>query len=374
MIESGIAGFEVSGWYDAGEVGTLIETNRTVLENMRETITLLQKYYARPSFVALHELLAVPAPGAIPLSSGYLSLDLQPLTLVGAALLMQVPTTFQEFRGVFEKDRALARRFQKIDVNEPTIEDTIKIIAGLRSSFEQHHNVRYTPDAIKSAVELSARYIHDRKLPDKAIDVIDEVGAMQMLVPPSRRKKVITTKEIEAVVATMARIPPKSVSADDKNTLQHLDADLKRVVFGQDPAIDALASAINEDRHVPMLEAAIRWTARALDANEVLIRDMVRKKANWVLKLAGLDAKTLGVLCAQVERLAAFAGKRHALLCRLLAFGVVLGSAVSPASQTAGRRRGMVAAPGAAGLCSRYAWLDPGSCACSPWLVPITCH
>src|ERR671913_1655384 len=116
-------------------------------------------------------------------------------------------TTYKEFRNHFEKDRALLRRFQKIDVNEPTIEDTIKIIAGLRSSFEQHHNVRYTPDAVKSAVELSARYIHDRKLPDKAIDVIDEVGAMQMLVPPSRRKKVITTKEIEAVVATMARIP-----------------------------------------------------------------------------------------------------------------------------------------------------------------------
>ena len=121
-------------------------------------------------------------------------------------------TTYKEFRNHFEKDRALLRRFQKIDVNEPTVEDTIKIIAGLRSSFEQHHNVRYTPDAVKSAVELSARYIHDRKLPDKAIDVIDEVGAMQMLVPPSRRKKVITPKEIEAVVATMARIPPKSVS------------------------------------------------------------------------------------------------------------------------------------------------------------------
>src|SRR6478609_1615236 len=140
-------------------------------------------------------------------------------------------TTYKEFRNHFEKDRALLRRFQKIDVNEPTVEDTIKIIAGLRSSFEEHHGVRYTPDAVKSAVELSDRYIHDRKLPDKAIDVIDEVGAMQMLVPPSRRKKVITPKEIEAVVATMARIPPKSVSADDKQVLEHLEADLKRVVF-----------------------------------------------------------------------------------------------------------------------------------------------
>jgi ATP-dependent Clp protease ATP-binding subunit ClpA len=157
-------------------------------------------------------------------------------------------TTYKEFRKHFEKDRALLRRFQKIDVNEPTIEDTIKIITGLRSSFEQHHKVRYTTDAIKSAVELSARYIHDRKLPDKAIDVIDEVGAMQMLVPPSRRKKTITTKEIEAVVATIARIPPKSVSTDDKRVLETLDADLKRVVFGQDMAIEKLASAIKLSR------------------------------------------------------------------------------------------------------------------------------
>ncbi len=157
-------------------------------------------------------------------------------------------TTYKEFRNHFEKDRALLRRFQKIDVNEPTVEDTIKILAGLRSSFEGHHNVRYTTDAIKSAVELSARYIHDRKLPDKAIDVIDEVGAMQMLVPPSRRKKVITVKEIEAVVATMARIPPKSVSTDDKRVLENLEADLKRVVFGQDIAIEKLASAIKLSR------------------------------------------------------------------------------------------------------------------------------
>src|SRR3982750_3958335 len=160
-------------------------------------------------------------------------------------------TTYKEFRNHFEKDRALLRRFQKIDVNEPTIEDTIKIIAGLRSSFEGHHNVRYTPDAIKSAVELSARYIHDRKLPDQAIDVIDEVGAMQMLVPPSRRKKIITPKEIEAVVATMARIPPKSVSTDDKRVLETLDADLKRVVFGEDIAIEKLASAMKLPRPGP---------------------------------------------------------------------------------------------------------------------------
>jgi ATP-dependent Clp protease ATP-binding subunit ClpA len=157
-------------------------------------------------------------------------------------------TTYKEFRNHFEKDRALLRRFQKIDVNEPTIEDTIKILAGLRSAFEDHHKVKYTPDAIKAAVELSARYINDRKLPDKAIDVIDEVGAMQMLVPANKRKKMITAKEIEAVIATMARIPPKSVSTDDKKTLETLEGDLKRVVFGQDTAIEVLASAIKLSR------------------------------------------------------------------------------------------------------------------------------
>ena len=157
-------------------------------------------------------------------------------------------TTYKEFRNHFEKDRALLRRFQKIDVNEPTIEDTIKIITGLRSAFEQHHSVKYTPDAIKAAVELSARYINDRKLPDKAIDVIDEVGAMQMLVPPSRRKKTITTREIEQVIATMARIPPKSVSKDDTAALANLDTDLKRVVFGQNEAIEKLSSAIKLSR------------------------------------------------------------------------------------------------------------------------------
>src|SRR3546814_2721721 len=134
-------------------------------------------------------------------------------------------TTYKEFRNHFEKDRALLRRFQKIDVNEPTVEDTIKIMQGLKPYFEEHPKVLYTPDAIKSAVELSARYINDRKLPDKAIDVIDEVGASQMLVPPSKRKKTITAREVEAVVATIARIPPKSVSTDDKKVLETLDAD-----------------------------------------------------------------------------------------------------------------------------------------------------
>ena len=157
-------------------------------------------------------------------------------------------TTYKEFRNHFEKDRALLRRFQKIDVNEPTVEDTIKILRGLKSAFEGHHKVTYTPDAIKTAVELSARYINDRKLPDKAIDVIDEVGAMQMLVPPSRRKKKITAREIEAVIATMARIPPKSVSSDDKKALENLERDLKRVVFGQDAAVERLSTAMKLSR------------------------------------------------------------------------------------------------------------------------------
>ncbi len=168
--------------------------------------------------------------------------------LSGGAIRCIGSTTYKEFRNHFEKDRALLRRFQKIDVNEPTIEDTIRILAGLRSAFEQHHSVRYTPDAIKAAVELSARYINDRKLPDKAIDVIDEVGAMQMLVVPSKRKKVITPREIEAVIATMARIPPKTVSSDDKTVLETLPTDLKRVVFGQDKAIEVLSSAIKLSR------------------------------------------------------------------------------------------------------------------------------
>ena len=157
-------------------------------------------------------------------------------------------TTYKEFRNHFEKDRALLRRFQKIDVNEPTIEDTVKILKGLKSAFEKHHKVTYTADALKTAVELSARYINDRKLPDKAIDVVDEVGAMQMLVPPSKRRKKITAREIEQVIATLARIPPKSVSKDDKAALENLERDLKQVVFGQDAAVHKLSTAMKLSR------------------------------------------------------------------------------------------------------------------------------
>jgi ATP-dependent Clp protease ATP-binding subunit ClpA len=153
-------------------------------------------------------------------------------------------TTYKEYRQYFEKDRALVRRFQKIDVVEPTIPDTIKIMMGIKPYYEEFHKVRYTIDAIKAAVDLSAKYINDRKLPDKAIDVIDEVGASQMLLPESRRKKVIGVKEVEDVVATMARIPPKTVSKDDTEALRTLEEDLKAAVFGQEKALHALASAI----------------------------------------------------------------------------------------------------------------------------------
>ena len=157
-------------------------------------------------------------------------------------------TTYKEYRNHFEKDRALLRRFQKVDVNEPSLEDTVKILRGLKPYYEKHHKVRYTAEAIRTAVELSDRYIGDRKLPDKAIDVVDEAGAAQMLRPKSRRKKVISVKDVEAVVAKIARIPPRNVSADDKAVLKTLARDLKTMVFGQDKAISALSSAIKLSR------------------------------------------------------------------------------------------------------------------------------
>src|SRR3982751_1347084 len=152
-------------------------------------------------------------------------------------------TTYKEYRQHFEKDRALVRRFQKIDVNEPSMEDAVKILRGLKPYYEKHHKVRYTNEAIRAAVELSARYIGDRKLPDKAIDVIDEVGAAQMLLPESKRKKTIAVKDVEAVIATLVRIPAKTVNKDDKVTLNNLDRDLMTMVFGQDKAIDDLGAS-----------------------------------------------------------------------------------------------------------------------------------
>ena len=157
-------------------------------------------------------------------------------------------TTYKEYRSYFEKDRALVRRFQKIDVDEPSIDDAVKILRGLKPYYEKHHRVRYTAEAIRTAVELAARYINDRKLPDKAIDVIDEVGAAQKLLPESKRKKMIGVKDVEAVVAKIARIPPKSVSREDQKTLLNLERDLKTVVFGQTLAIESISTAIKMSR------------------------------------------------------------------------------------------------------------------------------
>src|SRR5918992_112326 len=157
-------------------------------------------------------------------------------------------TTYNEYRGVFEKDHALSRRFQKIDVIEPSVDETVEILKGLKSRFEAHHSVKYTANALTTAAELSARYINDRHLPDKAIDVIDEAGAAQRIAPKAKQKKIIGKPEIEEIIAKIARIPPRSVSTDDRSALANLDRDLKAVVFGQDAAIDALASAIKMAR------------------------------------------------------------------------------------------------------------------------------
>jgi ATP-dependent Clp protease ATP-binding subunit ClpA len=157
-------------------------------------------------------------------------------------------TTFTEYRGIFEKDAALSRRFQKVDVTEPTVEQTVAILRGLKSRFEEHHGVKYSSGALSAAAELSARFITDRHLPDKAIDVIDEAGAAQRILPKSKQKKTIGKGEIEEIISKIARVPPQSVSQDDRSKLQTLDRDLKSVVFGQDPAIDALSAAIKMAR------------------------------------------------------------------------------------------------------------------------------
>jgi ATP-dependent Clp protease ATP-binding subunit ClpA len=169
-------------------------------------------------------------------------------SLANGKLRCMGSTTYKEYRSHFEKDRALVRRFQKIDIHEPSVEDTVKILKGLKSYFEAHHSVNYTNEALRTAVELSSRYINDRKLPDKAIDVIDEVGASRMLLPKNKRRKKVTVKDVEETVAMIARIPPKSVSSDDREALKTLEMDLKTMVFGQDIAITALASAIKLSR------------------------------------------------------------------------------------------------------------------------------
>ena len=214
-------------------------------ERLKAVISELEEYEGGILFI--DEIHTVIGAGATSGGSMDASNLLKP-ALQSGTLRCIGSTTYKEYRSYFEKDRALVRRFQKIDINEPSIEDAVKILRGLKPYYEKFHRVRYTAEAIRTAVELAARYINDRKLPDKAIDVIDEVGAAQNLVPPARRRKLITVKEIEAVVAKIARIPPKSVSRDDKQVLQALERDLKTVVFGQDEPIDAMTAAIKLSR------------------------------------------------------------------------------------------------------------------------------
>ena len=226
------------------DMGTLLAGTRyrgDFEERLKQVVKELEEYPGAVLFIdEIHTVIGAGATSGGAMDASNL---LKPALSSGTIRCIG-STTYKEFRQFFEKDRALVRRFQKIDVNEPTVDDAIAIMKGLKPYFEDFHHVRYTNDAIKAAVELSARYINDRKLPDKAIDVIDETGASQMLLPESRRKKTISVKEIEATVATMARIPPKTVSADDEKVLVNLEEELRRVVYGQDTAISALASAI----------------------------------------------------------------------------------------------------------------------------------
>ena len=230
------------------DMGSLLAGTRYRGDFEERLKNVMQELEAMPhAILFIDEIHTVIGAGATSGGSMDASNILKP-ALQNGGLRCMGSTTYKEYRSYFEKDRALVRRFQKIDVYEPSIKDTIKILKGLRPYFEAHHNVKYTNDALKTAVELSARYINDRKLPDKAIDVIDEVGASRMLVAENKRKKTVTAKDVEEVVAMIARIPPKSVSTDDRKALSTLERDLKTVVFGQDDAIDQLASAIKLSR------------------------------------------------------------------------------------------------------------------------------
>ncbi len=226
------------------DMGTLLAGTRyrgDFEERLKQVVKELEEYEGAVLFIdEIHTVIGAGATSGGAMDASNL---LKPALSSGSIRCIG-STTYKEYRQFFEKDRALVRRFQKIDVNEPSVDDAIEIMKGLKPYFEEYHNLRYTNDAIKAAVELSARYISDRKLPDKAIDVIDESGAAQMLLPVSRRRKMITEKEIEATVATMARIPPKSVSKDDEQVLANLEQELRSVVYGQDKAIDALATSI----------------------------------------------------------------------------------------------------------------------------------
>jgi ATP-dependent Clp protease ATP-binding subunit ClpA len=226
------------------DMGTLLAGTRyrgDFEERLKAVVKEIEKYPGAIMFIdEIHTVIGAGATSGGAMDASNL---LKP-ALQGGQLRCMGSTTYKEYRQYFEKDRALVRRFQKIDVAEPTVPDAIKILKGLKPYFEDFHKVKYTNDAIKSAVELSSRYIHDRKLPDKAIDVIDESGASQMLLPAARRRRSIGVKEIETTIATMARIPPKTVSKSDSEVLIHINENLKRTVFGQDKAIEALSAAI----------------------------------------------------------------------------------------------------------------------------------
>jgi len=226
------------------DMGTLLAGTRyrgDFEERLKQVIKEIEAYPGAIMFIdEIHTVIGAGATSGGAMDASNL---LKP-ALAGGTIRCIGSTTYKEYRQYFEKDRALVRRFQKIDVNEPSVPDAIEIMKGLKPYFEAYHNLKYTNEAVKAAVELSARYIHDRKLPDKAIDVIDESGAAQMLLPEGRRKKNIGIKEIETTIATMARIPPKTVSKDDATVLQHLEQTLKTVVYGQDKAIEALSASI----------------------------------------------------------------------------------------------------------------------------------
>ncbi len=226
------------------DMGTLLAGTRyrgDFEERLKQVIKEIEAYPGAIMFIdEIHTVIGAGATSGGAMDASNL---LKPALAAGTVRCIG-STTYKEYRQYFEKDRALVRRFQKIDINEPSIPDAIEIMKGLKPYFEGYHKLKYTAEAIKAAVELSARYIHDRKLPDKAIDVIDESGAAQMLLPESRRKKTIGIKEIETTIATMARIPPKTVSKDDAAVLRHLEQTLKTTVYGQDKPIDALASSI----------------------------------------------------------------------------------------------------------------------------------
>jgi ATP-dependent Clp protease ATP-binding subunit ClpA len=226
------------------DMGTLLAGTRyrgDFEERLKQVIKELEAYPGAIMFIdEIHTVIGAGATSGGAMDASNL---LKPALASGSVRCIG-STTYKEYRQYFEKDRALVRRFQKIDVNEPSVPDAIAILKGLKPYFEDYHKLKYTNEAIKAAVELSSRYIHDRKLPDKAIDVIDESGAAQMLLPENRRKKTIGLKEIETTIATMARIPPKTVSKDDAVVLQHLDNTLKTVVYGQDKAISALGASI----------------------------------------------------------------------------------------------------------------------------------